>query len=202
MRKDSKYCWDCNCSVCMLSHVWLFATPWTVVHQAPLSMGFPRKEYWSGLPCPPPGHLPDPGIKPTSPVFPALAGGIFTMEQPGNVTAESAPNWSYPVSNKILNLSRTKLQVIYPKHVQRRKSDLKHLKPKFLPSTEPKDWNMTDRSLNAKQRVRCPGKWVLKSPLPYLIRNDQVQGSRGRGHMYAYGWFMLMCGRSHHNIIK
>ena len=187
----------------MLSRVWLFATPWTVVHQAPLSMGFPRKEYWSGLPFPPPGHLPDPGIKPTSPVSPAVAGGIFTTEQPGNVTAESAPNWSYPVSNKILNSSRTKLQIIYPNHVQRRKSDLKqHLKPKFLPSTEPKDWNMTDRNLNAKQRVRCPGKWVLKSPLPYLTKNDQVQGSRGREHRYAYGWFTLMCGRSHHNIIK
>ena len=46
---------------------------------------------------------------------------------------------------------------------------------------------MMDSNLNAKQRVRCTGKWVLKSPLPYLIRDDQVQGSRGRGHMYAYG---------------
>ena len=50
----------------VLSWVWLFATPWTVAHQA-LSTGFSRHEYWSGLPCPPPGHLPDPGIKPTSP---------------------------------------------------------------------------------------------------------------------------------------
>ena len=48
----------------MLSHfsrVQLFAAPWTVAHQAPLSMGFHRQEYWSGLPCPPPGNLPDPG---------------------------------------------------------------------------------------------------------------------------------------------
>ena len=54
-------------SVCMpshFSHVWLFATPWTVAHQAPPSMEFSRQEYWSGLPCPPPGDLPDPGIKP------------------------------------------------------------------------------------------------------------------------------------------
>ena len=53
-------------SVCMLSHfsrVWLFATPWTVAHQAPLSVGFSRLEYWSGLPCPPLGDLPDPGIE-------------------------------------------------------------------------------------------------------------------------------------------
>ena len=47
----------------MLSHVQLFATPWTVAHQAPLSMAFSRQEYWSGLPFPSPGDLPDPGIK-------------------------------------------------------------------------------------------------------------------------------------------
>ena len=49
-----------------LSRVWLFATPWTVVHQAPPSMGLSRQEYWSGLPCPPPGDIPDPGIEPAS----------------------------------------------------------------------------------------------------------------------------------------
>ena len=56
----------------VLSHfslVQLFMTPWTVAHQAPLSMGFSRQEYWSGLPCPPPGDLPNPGIEPTSPVL-------------------------------------------------------------------------------------------------------------------------------------
>ena len=54
-------------------------TPWTVAHQAPLCMNFSQKKYWSGLPFPPPGDLPDPGIKPTSP---ALAGGFFTTEPP------------------------------------------------------------------------------------------------------------------------
>ena len=49
-----------------------------VTHQAPLSMGFSRQEYWSELPCPPPGDLPEPGIKPRSPMSPALAGGFFT----------------------------------------------------------------------------------------------------------------------------
>ena len=48
------------------SHVQLFATPWTAAHQALLSMRFSKQEYWSGLPCPPPGGLPDPGIKPVS----------------------------------------------------------------------------------------------------------------------------------------
>ena len=63
-----------------LSHVRLFATPWTVARRAPLSMGFPRQEYWSGLPFPSPGDLPDPGIEPASPVSPALGGRFFTSE--------------------------------------------------------------------------------------------------------------------------
>ena len=58
-------------------HVQLFATPWTIAHQAPLSMGFSRKEYWTGLPFPSPGDLPDPGIEPTSLMSPAMAGGFF-----------------------------------------------------------------------------------------------------------------------------
>ena len=48
-----------------------------------MSMGFSRQEYWSGLPCPPPGDLPDPGIEPASPVFPVLADRFFTTESPG-----------------------------------------------------------------------------------------------------------------------
>ena len=55
------------------------ATPWTVAPQAPLSMVFPRQEYWSGLPFPPPEDLPDPGIEPMSP---ALADRFFTTEPP------------------------------------------------------------------------------------------------------------------------
>ena len=66
----------------MLSRVRLFATPGTVAHQAPLSMGFSRQEYWSGLPLPPPGDLPDPGIEPVSLASPALAGGFLTTGPP------------------------------------------------------------------------------------------------------------------------
>ena len=51
------------------SHVHLFATPWTVAHEAPLCMGFSRQEHWSRLPCPPPGDLSNPGIKPKSPTL-------------------------------------------------------------------------------------------------------------------------------------
>ena len=58
----------CLCAQ-LLSCVWLFVVPWTVAHQASLFMEFSRQEYWSGLPFPPPGNLPDPGIIPASPAF-------------------------------------------------------------------------------------------------------------------------------------
>ena len=61
----------------------LFATPWTVAHQVPLSLEFPRQEYWSKLPFPSPGDLPDPGIEPMSPESHALAGRSFTTVPPG-----------------------------------------------------------------------------------------------------------------------
>ena len=70
-------CWVCAV-LSHLSHIWLFATLRTVAGQAPLSMGFSRQEYWSGLPCPPPGDLPDPGFKHASLTPPALAGRFFT----------------------------------------------------------------------------------------------------------------------------
>ena len=70
------------CVLICLGHVALFATPWTAAHQAPLSKGFPRQGYWSGLPFPMPGDLPDPGIKPTSHASPALAGSFPTTAPP------------------------------------------------------------------------------------------------------------------------
>ena len=65
-----------------LSHGRPFVTPWTVAHQALMSMGFFRQEYWSGLPFPTPGDLPKPGIEPRSPESPALSGRFFTTEPP------------------------------------------------------------------------------------------------------------------------
>ena len=71
--------WLIRCAVLSgFSHFPLFATPWTVAHQAPLSMGFSRQEYWSGLPFPPPGDLPDSGTELMSPTSSALAGRFFT----------------------------------------------------------------------------------------------------------------------------
>ena len=68
-------------SVCapMLSCVQFFVTPWTIAHKAPLSLGLSRQEYWSGLPCPPPGNLPHPGIKPASPLSPAWQVGFLPL---------------------------------------------------------------------------------------------------------------------------
>ena len=82
----------CVC-VCARAHTrtraqsFLTVTPWTVAHQAPLFMGFSRQEYWSGSSCPPPGDLPQPGIEPTSPASPAVAGGLFTTRPSGK------PGW-------------------------------------------------------------------------------------------------------------
>ena len=78
-----------------LSRVWLFATWWTVAYKASPSMGFSRQEYWSGLPFPSPGDLPDPGIEPGSP---ALQADALTSEPPGKPLAAAAAKslQSYP----------------------------------------------------------------------------------------------------------
>ena len=106
----------CVCGVhvhiCMLSHVQLFVTPWTIVCQAPLSMGFPRQEYWKGLPFPPPGELPDPGIKPASLMSPALARQILyqLLYQPQIPTlqrlAEKIKARTLPISCSALGVNR------------------------------------------------------------------------------------------------
>ena len=67
----------------MLGHIQPFETHWTVAHQVPLSMEFPRQESWSRLPLPTLRDFPDPGIKPVSPESPTMAGGFFTTEPPG-----------------------------------------------------------------------------------------------------------------------
>ena len=73
----------CVCVLSHFSHVRLFVTLWTTALQAPLSMGFYRQEYWNGLPFPSPGDPPEPGIEPSSPDAPALAGRFFTTKPSG-----------------------------------------------------------------------------------------------------------------------
>ena len=77
VKRILEFRWGCMCVCCHFNRVWLFATPWTAAHQASPPMGFSRQEYWSGLAFPSPRDLPDPGIKPTSLMPPALAGRFF-----------------------------------------------------------------------------------------------------------------------------
>ena len=81
-RSEITKSWKWSHEVKSLSLVWLFATPWTVAYQAPPSLGFSRQEYWSGLPFPSPGDLPNPGIEPGSPTLQADA---LPSEPPGKL---------------------------------------------------------------------------------------------------------------------
>ena len=86
-------------SVYVSRSVRLSATPWTVARQVPLSMGFSRQEYWSGLPCPPPGDLPNSGIEPLSLTLPVLAGsGSLPLVPPGKQGAANAAGIPHPLS--------------------------------------------------------------------------------------------------------
>ena len=94
-----------------LSRVWLFATQWTVAYQASLSMRFSRQEYWSGLPFPSPGDLPNPGIKPRSPTLKADA---LTSEPPGKPTKLLLINFYY-VQYSLIKVTLSSLRV--PKRI-------------------------------------------------------------------------------------
>ena len=75
----------------LLSRVRLLVIPWTVAYQDPPSMEFSRQEFWSGLPFPSPGDVPDPGTEPVSPASPAVAGKFFTTETHGKPTVKEVP---------------------------------------------------------------------------------------------------------------
>ena len=74
--------------MCLVTQSYLTLTPWTVARQAPLSMGFSREEYWSGLPCSPPEDLPDPGFEPR---FPTLQVNSLPSEPPGSPLKGKSP---------------------------------------------------------------------------------------------------------------
>ena len=96
--------------VCVFSHVWLSDTPWTVASQASQSMGSTRQEYWSRLPFPPPGDLPDPGIEPTSLVSPASVGRFFTIEPLGKHSDHEA---SFKCQQFVRITSRTAVILLF-----------------------------------------------------------------------------------------
>jgi len=134
-------------SACMLycfSHVQLCETPWTEVRQAPLSMGFSREEYWSRLLCPPPGDLPDPGIKPTSLMSPALAGGFFT----------TSATWEVPKSFLSFSLS-----VFFDLPFS---SEFFHLKQLKSTTTRIIQYNL---QLNLSKVSICPCPYIFSSIL-------------------------------------
>ena len=95
---------------CVLSHIRLFAAPWTVAWKAPLPMEFSRQEYQHGVPFPTPGNLPNPGVKPVSLASLALAGGFFTTSAAWAVPSSTYQNkiWEHLGKNKILFLPRAK----------------------------------------------------------------------------------------------
>ena len=98
------------------SHVPLFSTPWTIVCQDPLSMGFSRQEYWSGLLCPLLGDLPDPGIELQSLMSPTLAGGFFT----------ASATWEAPVWLDRCPYKKTRYQHALSPHTHKRKTTSGH----------------------------------------------------------------------------
>ena len=101
----------------MLSHVWLFVTPWAIACQALLAIGFTRQEYWSGLPFPPPGDLPNPGIKPTCLVLSFIGRLIFydychlgSLQHITSANKHSSSEWKnvwLPCSNNFYDFSKT-----------------------------------------------------------------------------------------------
>ena len=90
------------------------ATPWTVAHKAPLSMGFPRQEYWNRLPFPPPGDLLDLGIAPASPVSPALQADSFPAEPLGKPNAKKNRNKIYFTSTRVASVKPNKQKITSP----------------------------------------------------------------------------------------
>ena len=87
--------------------------PWTVAHQAPPAVGFSRQEYWSGLPCPPPGDLPDPGIETTSLKYPALAGRFFTTSATWEAVLKPMLIYCSENPRALKNLPVSTLPVLY-----------------------------------------------------------------------------------------
>ena len=102
-RSCSQACFrkGCMCA-CTVAHcIWLFVTPWTVANQAPLSMQFSRQEYWSGLSCPPPGNLTDPGIEPIFPAISCIGRRIFFFF----LTTSTTWKWTSLVAQMVKRLS-------------------------------------------------------------------------------------------------
>ena len=164
----------CVC-VCVLSHVQLFATLWIIAHQAPLSMGFSRQEYWSRLPFPSTGDLLHPGIKPVSPASPALQADSLSLKPLGHLVrkissvqfssvAQSCPlfetTWiaarqaSLSITNSWSSLKLTSIESVMPSS---------HLSSPSPPAPNPSQHQSLFQWVNSSQEVAK----VLESQLKH-----------------------------------
>ena len=132
------------CAQLLQSCLTLFATLWTVAHQIPLSMGFSRQEHWSGLPCPPPGDLPNPVIELLSLMPPALAGKLFTTSATWEINVVKYKKFLFP----------TNLPPYFPSHGVW-KLLTNHLSPKlgFIPD-----------EVSKRQKWFCPSLFFNENP--------------------------------------
>ena len=152
--------------VCALSHfsrILLFATPWTVAPQAPLSMGFSRQEYWSGLPCPPPGDLPNPGIEPTSPALkadslPSGHWGSPNTPTTAKVKSPTAPQNFSRFNNQLLSAGTGGPQHTTPKSCVR-SGALSYLERTWTPRLG--DWALLGQSDTKAANVFFQALWKV-----------------------------------------
>ena len=149
---------------CLVAQSYLtFATPLTVACWAPLSTGFFRQEYWSGLPCPPPGDLPDPGIEPLSLASPALAGGFFAT----SATWEAQAGFSLAHTSSWKSLCSVLPAQLYMTSC--------HDNPGKVTSCG--TWGMRTRMFKAKPRLYL-GRWQL-------VPNPRAEAGRERDYKLA-----------------
>ena len=143
-----KHAYVLSCFSC----VQLFVTLRTAAHLTPLSMGFSRQEYWSGLPCSPPGDLPDPWIKPTSLTFPALAVGSLPLAPPGKPPK---------CNNTILTGRREWIQ---PSR-QKAAASAKTQKWERVTCQELRGWSFGNTQVREKSRANSKKAWPLDAVL-------------------------------------
>ena len=128
-----------------LSRVWLFATPWTIAHQSPLSMVFPKQKYWSGLPFPTPGDHLNPGIKPVSLASPAFTGGFFTTAPPGKPSVACSVLNKYLLNKWLWSGSVAVSSKVLPTWFQPQVLHLPRVLPDYRVSSSDSLWNQVSK---------------------------------------------------------
>ena len=186
------------------------APPWPVAHQAPLSMGFLRQEYWTGLPLPPPGDLPDPGIEPRSP---ALQADSLPTEPPRRRMLCNDLKWEKNLKKewKILYIST---------YMESRKMLLMNLSTgqqwrcwnkQTCGHSRGRRWMIWDSSTETYTAICKVGNqwefavWRREHKASVLWQPGLGRGMgrfKREGHTYTYDWFMLLYGRNHLSIVN